>query len=123
MGCVTRSTRARRYRGDGGGKGERATTFRTQGQAALEPIEGGGHVKKHLMLVALVSALALVAASCGGDEEGGETGPTGPTAETGAGVTQGGVVREELTDFGFTGAFDPTGEYLGTAWSWYQQML
>jgi hypothetical protein len=33
------------------------------------------------------------------------------------------VVREELTDFGFTGAFDPTGEYLGTAWSWYQQML
>ncbi|HEU4353974.1 MAG TPA: ABC transporter substrate-binding protein [Actinomycetota bacterium] len=79
-------------------------------------------MKKHLMLIALVSVLALVAASCGGDEEPSETGPTGPTAETGA-ITQGGVVREELTDFGFTGAFDPTGEYLGTAWSWYQQML
>ena len=74
------------------------------------------------MLIALVSVLALVAASCGGDEEPSETGATGPTAETGA-ITQGGVVREEFTDFGFTGAFDPTGEYLGQAWSYYQQML
>jgi peptide/nickel transport system substrate-binding protein len=75
------------------------------------------------MLIALVSALALVAASCGGDEEEpAETG-TGPTAATGAEITQGGVVREEFTDFGFTGAFDPTGEYLGQAWSYFQQML
>ena len=78
------------------------------------------------MIAALVAALALVAAACGGDDEGGETGATGATGatgETGAALTQGGVVREELTDFGFTGGFDPTGEYLGTAWSWYQQML
>jgi peptide/nickel transport system substrate-binding protein len=79
--------------------------------------------------VALVASLALIAAGCGGDEEGGETGATGATSATGATgatgaeFTQGGVVREELTDFGFTGAFDPTGEYLGTAWSWYQNML
>ena len=79
------------------------------------------------MLIALVASLALVAAACGGDEEEpGTTGPTGETAvtgPTGTEVTQGGVVREELTDFGFTSAFDPTGEYLGTAWSWYGQML
>jgi len=83
-------------------------------------------VKKHLTIVALLAALALVAAACGGDEEEpaetGATGATGATGET-AGFTQGGVVREELTDFGFTNGFDPTGEYLGTAWSWYQQML
>jgi peptide/nickel transport system substrate-binding protein len=79
------------------------------------------------MLIAIVASLALVATACGGDEEEpgqtGATGETSATGPTGATVTQGGVVREELTDFGFTGAFDPTGEYLGTAWSWYGQML
>ncbi len=87
-------------------------------------------MKKHLMLVALISALALVAASCGGDEEEpGQTGATGETAVTGAtGATGeelpvGGVLREETTDFGFTNAFDPTGEYLGTAWAIYGNFL
>ncbi len=82
------------------------------------------------MIVALVGAFALVATACGGDEEEpgttgptGETAVTGPTGPTGEQLTQGGVVREELTDFGFTGGFDPTGEYLGTAWAWYGQML
>jgi len=74
------------------------------------------------MIVALLASLALVAAACGGDDEPAETGATGATGATGE-MTQGGVVREELTDFGFTGGFDPTGEYLGTAWSWYQNML
>lgn len=77
------------------------------------------------MIVALLASLALVAAACGGDDEPAETGATGATGASGATgeLTQGGVVREELTDFGFTGGFDPTGEYLGTAWSWYQNML
>ena len=88
--------------------------------------EGGGYVKRHLMLIALVASLALIAAACGGDEEPTETGPTGETAATGptgTEITQGGILREELTDFGFTGGFDPTGEYLGWGWSLYQGML
>jgi peptide/nickel transport system substrate-binding protein len=76
-------------------------------------------------MLALVAVLALIAASCGGDEE--EPGGTGPTATgatgatsatggTGAEVPEGGILREETTDFGWTNAFDPTGEYLGSAW-------
>lgn len=78
------------------------------------------------MVFSLVAVLALVAAACGGNDKPKETGPTGTTGvtgTTGTGITQGGVVRESMTDFGFTDAFDPTGEYLGTAWSWYQNML
>jgi peptide/nickel transport system substrate-binding protein len=72
----------------------------------------------------------LVAAACGGDDDGGET--TGPaaTGETGAetgttgdDVPTGGILREETTDFGFTNAFDPTGEYLGSAWAIYGNFL
>jgi peptide/nickel transport system substrate-binding protein len=76
-------------------------------------------------MLALVAVLALIAASCGGNEE--EPGGTGPTATgatgatsvtggTGAEVPEGGILREETTDFGWTNAFDPTGEYLGSAW-------
>ncbi len=80
-------------------------------------------VKKHLMIVALVAALGLVAVACGGDNGGTTT--TGPTSTTGTGPTgesgtppTGGILREEApSSFGFTNAFDPTGEYLGTAWS------
>jgi hypothetical protein len=79
-------------------------------------------VKKYLAIIALVSSLALVAAACGGDEGGGTSGATGATGATGA-ATKGGVLRESLTSFGWTGGFDPTGEYLGLGWGWYQQML
>jgi peptide/nickel transport system substrate-binding protein len=87
-------------------------------------------VRKHFAIVALVAALSLVAAACGGDDDGGAT--TGPTGETATGPTAtgptgedlaGGVLREETTDFGFTNAFDPTGEYLGTAWSLFGNFL
>jgi len=33
------------------------------------------------------------------------------------------VYRTAIEDFGFTGAFDPTGEYLGPAWGLYSQLL
>jgi len=33
------------------------------------------------------------------------------------------VYRTAIEDFGFTGAFDPTGEYLGNAWGLYSEML
>jgi peptide/nickel transport system substrate-binding protein len=77
-----------------------------------------------------MSALMLVAAACGGDDDGGET--TGPaatgetgteTGTTGEDVPTGGILREETTDFGFTNAFDPTGEYLGSAWAIYGNFL
>lgn len=77
-------------------------------------------MRKYISFLALVSSLALVTAACGGGGGGGGTQTSGPPA---GGVTKGGVLRESLTDFGFTGAFDPTGEYLATAWSWYNNML
>jgi peptide/nickel transport system substrate-binding protein len=87
-------------------------------------------VKRRLSIVALISALMLVAAACGGDDDGGEaTGPaaTGEsgvaTGATGEDVPTGGILREETTDFGFTNAFDPTGEYLGSAWAIYGNFL
>src|SRR4051794_37599321 len=35
----------------------------------------------------------------------------------------GGTYRTAIEDFGFTGAFDPTGEYLGSAWGLYSDLL
>ena len=71
--------------------------------------------KKTLGLVALVGVFAMVAAACGGGD--GDTGAdNGPPKK-------GGVYRSAIEDFGFTGAFDPTGEYLGTAFGFYSQML
>ena len=72
-------------------------------------------MKKHLFAVSLVLSLGLVATACGGGGGGGGTSPE-PSVK-------GGVLRESLTDFGFTNAFDPTGEYLGSAWGYYAQML
>ena len=73
-------------------------------------------MRKHLALVGILCSLALVGAACGG-------GGTGDESPTPAGDLKGGIVRESTTDFGFTNAFDPTGEYLGTAWSYYQNLL
>ena len=57
--------------------------------------------------------LALVAASCGGKK--------GPGTSTGA--KAGGTLRLETDGFEWTDAFDPTGEYLGTAFGIYSDML
>jgi peptide/nickel transport system substrate-binding protein len=72
--------------------------------------------KRMLGLIALTSTFAIVAAACGGGGGATNNGPTG-------GGTKGGVYRSGIEDFGFTGAFDPTGEYLGTAFGFYSQML
>jgi peptide/nickel transport system substrate-binding protein len=74
-------------------------------------------MRKRSAIVALIASLALIGAACGG---GGE--PPGNTPSAGPDL-KGGVVRESTTDFGFTNAFDPTGEYLGSAWSYYQNLL
>jgi peptide/nickel transport system substrate-binding protein len=80
-------------------------------------------LSKRYSIIAFVAVLALVAVACGGDEEPSATGETpAATGQTGE-VPTGGVLREETVDFGFTNAFDPTGEYLGTAWSYYGNLL
>jgi peptide/nickel transport system substrate-binding protein len=66
-------------------------------------------------LPALAVVLALVATACGEGRE-----PRGPSDVR---VRDGGVYRTAIEDFGFTGAFDPTGEYLGTAWGLYSQLM
>lgn len=72
--------------------------------------------KRHLLgLVGLALTVALVAAGCGGGKK--TTTPGG-----GAAPTKGGVYRTAIEDFGFTDAFDPTGEYLGAAWDLFQAL-
>lgn len=72
------------------------------------------------------SAVALVAAGCGGGggnggaEGGNQTSSQGaPSGQT----TKGGTYRVSAPSFEYTGGFDPTGEYLGTAWSFYSNMM
>lgn len=62
--------------------------------------------------------LALFAAACGGD---GDT-DDGTGEDTGGG-DRGGTYRASTVDFGFVGAFDPVGEYLGWAWGLYTNLL
>ena len=71
-----------------------------------------GKKRRLLGMVGLALAIALLAAACGGGGGGGGGGTTG-------GVQKGGVFRAAVDDFGFTNAFDPTGEYLGAAFTLY----
>lgn len=75
--------------------------------------------KRFFPIVGLLLAMTMIAAACGGDE-GGETTDRGPTGED---AEKGGVYRVLTDDFGFTSAFDPTGEYLGSAWGYYSNLL
>jgi peptide/nickel transport system substrate-binding protein len=79
--------------------------------------------KGYLKVLALAAILAITAAACGG---GGTEKPS-PTATGGTGTPTtdltGGTYRTAIEDFGFTSAFDPTGEYLGSAWGLYSGML
>lgn len=74
---------------------------------------------KRLVAAALGATLALVAAACSSNNAT-TSSPGGSAAQ------RGGTIREELLDnggFGWTGNFDPTGEYLGYAWGLYDQLL
>jgi peptide/nickel transport system substrate-binding protein len=74
--------------------------------------------KRWLGLMAALTALMLIAAACGGDDdEGGGGGAQGSAAK------KGGTYRMATASWEFTGAFDPTAEYLGTAWSYYTNLL
>jgi peptide/nickel transport system substrate-binding protein len=76
-----------------------------------------GKRRQTLGMVGLALVVALVAAACGG-------GGNNATPGGGSGTAQkGGVYRTATEDFDFTGGFDPTGEYLGTAFEDYQALL
>jgi peptide/nickel transport system substrate-binding protein len=70
-----------------------------------------------IKMIALVGMLALAAAACGGN------GGNSASSNAPSGSSTGGVYRTAIEDFGFTDAFDPTGEYLGTAWGLYSDLL
>src|SRR5439155_20371621 len=81
--------------------------------------QGGGSVKgrkRVLGVVAVVSVLAIVGAACSSNNNTSSQSP-------GSSVKKGGVYRTAIEDFGFTGAFDPTGEYLGNAFGLYSELL
>jgi peptide/nickel transport system substrate-binding protein len=67
-------------------------------------------------LFAIVGVFAIVATACGG---GGEE----QASPTGGAAAKGGTYRTAIEEFGFTDAFDPTGEYLATAWGLYTELL
>jgi peptide/nickel transport system substrate-binding protein len=78
-----------------------------------EPGPKGGTVakKRTMVFLALVAVLALVATACGGNDN---KGPGGPT--------KGGFLRLQTDAYEWTGALDPTGEYLGFAFEFYNAM-
>lgn len=75
---------------------------------------------RNIRLAAVVSVVTLLLAACGG---GGGAEPTKTASGGGGGPAKGGTYRTAATDFGFTNAFDPTGEYLGSAFGLYTDML
>jgi peptide/nickel transport system substrate-binding protein len=78
--------------------------------------------KRWLLVFALALGLAFTAGACGGgdDDEGGPQ--EEPGAELGE-VKKGGTFRIQAESFEWTGNFDPTGEYLGTAFGIYSNMM
>lgn len=79
-------------------------------------------VLRGVATAALAAGLSLGAVACGGDDEEATTG-AGAGTEAAGEVAKGGVYRMATPDFGFTDAFDPTGEYLGVAWGYYSNLL
>jgi len=60
-------------------------------------------------------SVVLAACRAGGDQAGDSPAP--------GDVTRGGVYRTAIEGFGFTDGFDPTGEYLPSAWGLYSGLL
>jgi peptide/nickel transport system substrate-binding protein len=89
-------------------------------------------------LLALGCAAALAVAACGGDDDSADTSTSGggSGAEDVAAVVdalggakdfgtpeKGGTFRIENTDFALFDAFDPTGEYFGSDWTIYSNLM
>jgi ABC-type transport system substrate-binding protein len=80
----------------------------------VKPVIG----RKRLAAAALGVTFALVAVACSSSSGGAAS-----SGASGAQPVRGGTIREESPEFGWTDAFDPTGEYLGTAWGMMDQLL
>ena len=80
-----------------------------------------------LALFALVLSLGLLVGACGGGDDGGDGGAdTSAEGQDGGeeGEPQaGGTLRVNAESFEWTSNFDPTGEYLGTAFGLYSNLL
>src|SRR3712207_8956571 len=75
-------------------------------------------------MLALSLLLAVGASACGGDGDGGADQAAGTDEGEGAGEPQrGGTFRMQTDAFEWTGNFDPTGEYLGTALGFYSNIM
>src|SRR5439155_4138623 len=74
--------------------------------------------RKRLEDAALGVTFALVAVACSSNTTGASS-----SGGTSGQPVRGGTIREESPEFGWTDAFDPTGEYLGTAWGMMDQLL
>jgi len=78
---------------------------------------------------ALLAASALAIAGCGGGSTGGGgDGGASQVAQLAGPATfgkpaAGGTYRIAQTDFGFTDGFDPSGEYVGTSWNIFSNLL
>jgi peptide/nickel transport system substrate-binding protein len=66
--------------------------------------------KRTTVFLALMAVLAIVAAACGGGDDGAQTDATG------------GIFRIQTDAYEWLDAFDPTGEYLGFAFEFYNVM-
>jgi peptide/nickel transport system substrate-binding protein len=64
-----------------------------------------------MVFLALLGALAILAAACGGGDDGGSPG-----------TAKGGIFRIQTDAYEWLDAFDPTGEYLGFAFEFYNVM-
>jgi len=94
-----------------------------------------------LLLTALAALVALGAAACGGDDDDGGSADTSTSGGASADddqaaiieslggpiefgeVATGGTFRISIVDFGFTAAFDPSAEYLGSGWNTLTTMV
>lgn len=79
-------------------------------------------MRRYLSVLALVAALGLVAAACGGNDEGGATGATGEATGATGGIQPGGTVELAMLG-GVTAAFDPQKEYYSVTWEYYRCCL
>jgi peptide/nickel transport system substrate-binding protein len=82
--------------------------------------------RRRFALIALLAlVLALAASACGGGDDGASgTGASTDTGQSGGGeVTKGGIYRISSTQYNYTGGFDPTGEYLATAFAIYGNLM
>jgi peptide/nickel transport system substrate-binding protein len=75
-----------------------------------------GKRRRTFGMVGLALVVALLAAACGGGNNKAAT-PSGGTAQ------KGGVYRTAISNFDFTQGFDPTAEYLGLAFDFYQALV